>query len=142
MTEIVRTDVLLALVAFFCLGFTDFIRKKGTVEGANPVGYIFVETAVLLTITIFVAIFLEGGLPQVGKGSIPYALFSGVTIAIALVALMFGLRVGEGSVVIPISRLGLALATLLSLFLLSEPVTWTKALGIAMAVGAIFLLSR
>uniref|UniRef100_A0A7C5Q912 EamA domain-containing protein n=1 Tax=Caldiarchaeum subterraneum TaxID=311458 RepID=A0A7C5Q912_CALS0 len=142
MSQTFRIDVLLSLVAFVCLGLTDFIRKKGTVEGANPVGYLFVETAVLLAIVPAAALLLEGGVPQVGRGVIPYALASGVTIAVALIAMMSGLRVGEGSVVIPISRLGLALATLLSLFLLSEQITWTKALGIAMAVAAVFLLSR
>jgi uncharacterized membrane protein len=44
--------------------------------------------------------------------------------------------------VIPISRLGLALATILSLLVLNETITLTKALGIAFAVVAVLLLSR
>jgi transporter family protein len=67
---------------------------------------------------------------------------SGITIAVALMALMIGLKTGEGSVVIPISRLGLALATILSLLVLNETITLTKALGIASAVVAVLLLSR
>ncbi|MEM4151214.1 MAG: EamA family transporter, partial [Nitrososphaerota archaeon] len=63
-------------------------------------------------------------------------------ISVALIALMTGLQIGEGSVVIPISRPGLALAAFLSLLFLGETVTWTKALGIAMAIGAVILLSR
>ncbi|MEM0443818.1 MAG: EamA family transporter [Candidatus Caldarchaeum sp.] len=140
MTE--RADVLLAMVAFVCIGVTDFLRKKGSVEGANPLGYLLLETVVMLAIIPVAALLLGGRIPPPGPGSIPYALMSGATIAVALIALMTGLSVGEGSVVIPISRLGLALATVLSLFLLNETFTWTKALGVLLAVAAVFLLSR
>ncbi|MCS6770185.1 MAG: EamA family transporter [Candidatus Caldarchaeum sp.] len=140
---VARGEVVLALVAFVCLGLTDFLRKKGSVEGANPVGYLLLETVVMLAVIPAAALLLEGRIPEIaGRGSIPYALISGVTIAVALIALMMGLSVGEGSVVIPISRLGLALAAVLSLSLLGETLTWTKALGLVFAVAAVFLLSR
>ncbi|GBC71965.1 hypothetical protein HRbin02_01754 [Candidatus Calditenuaceae archaeon HR02] len=139
---IARIDIVLALVAFLCLGLTDFIRRKGMLEGGSPTGYLLVETLVLLAFLPVATLLLEGGMPEMGRGIIPYALISGVTISIALIALMTGLRIGEGSIVIPISRLGLALAAFLSLFLLGESVTWTKILGIAMGVGAVILLSH
>jgi len=142
MTQFIRVEIALALVAFLCLGLTDFLRKKGAVEGAHPLGYLIVETVVLLSIIPLAAVFLEGRIPDMGRGSIPYALMSGVTIAVALIALMTGLKTGEGSVVIPISRLGLALATLLNLLVLNETITLTKALGIGFAVVAVLLLSR
>jgi bacterial/archaeal transporter family protein len=142
MTQFIRAEVALALVAFLCLGLTDFLRKKGSVEGAHPLGYLLVETVVLLSIIPLAALLLEGHIPEIGRGTMPYALMSGITIAVALMALMTGLKTGEGSVVIPISRLGLALATILSLLVLNETITLTKALGIASAVVAVLLLSR
>ncbi|MEM0445002.1 MAG: EamA family transporter [Nitrososphaerota archaeon] len=140
--DFARLDLTLALIAFLCLGLTDFVRRKGMIEGGSPTGYLLVETLVLLAILPVAALSLEGRAPEISAGFLPYALISGVTISIALLALMTGLRIGEGSVVIPISRLGLALAAFLSILLLGESVTWTKALGIAMAIGAVILLSR
>lgn len=137
-----RLELVLALVAFVCFGLTDFFRKKGAASGANPVGYLLVETVVLLAVVPFVGLLLYGRIPDVSRGTFPFALLSGITIMVALVALMTGLASGEGSVVIPVSRLGLALASLLSLVFLSESVTWSKLAGIGLAVLAVYLLSR
>jgi transporter family protein len=140
--EAARLDIALALVAFLCLGLTDFIRRKGMIEGGSPTGYLLLETLTLLAILPVAALLIEGHMPEMGPRLIPYALISGVTISIALIALMTALRIGEGSTIIPISRLGLALAAFLSLLFLGESITWTKILGIAMAIGAVILLSR
>lgn len=140
--DFARLDITLALVAFLCLGLTDFVRRKGMIEGGSPTGYLLVETLVLLAILPMAAMLVEGHAPKISGSLFPYALISGVTISIALISLMSGLRIGEGSVVIPISRLGLALAAFLSLLFLGESITWTKMLGIAMAIGAVLLLSQ
>ncbi|MEM4179648.1 MAG: EamA family transporter [Candidatus Caldarchaeum sp.] len=142
MASPIRMEVLFALIAFLCLGLTDFFRKKGAAAGANSFSYLLVETVVLLTLLPIVAVVYSGKLTLSFSGAIPYALLSGVTITVALVAMLTGLSIGEGSLVIPISRLGLALATLLSLFFLNESITLTKVLGIGLAVAAVFLLSR
>lgn len=137
-----RLEIVFALVAFICFGLTDFLRKKGAAAGANPVGYLIVETVVLLAAVPLVGLILYGRIPDVSHGTVPYALLSGITIMVALVALMSGLSVGEGSIVIPVSRLGLALAALLSLVFLNETLTWTKMAGVGLAVLAVYLLSR
>lgn len=142
MSSPIRLEVLLALVAFLCLGLTDFLRKKGAAAGANSFSYLLVETVVLLVLLPFVATVYSGKLTLSLSGTLPYAILSGVTITVALFAMLSGLSIGEGSLVIPISRLGLALATLLSLFLLNESITLTKVLGIGLAVVAVFLLSK
>ncbi|GBC69683.1 hypothetical protein HRbin01_01385 [archaeon HR01] len=142
MSQIVRADVALALIAFLCLGLTDFIRKRGTLAGASPTTYLLVETAILLAILPLMALITERGAISLDSGVLTYAPLSGITISIALLALMYGLRLGEGSTVIPLARLGLALATVLSLLLLHEQITWSKALGLALTVAAVFLLSR
>ncbi len=142
MSQVLRLDITLALVAFLCLGLTDFIRKRGSLAGASPVGYLVLETIVLLAILPVASYLLERGLPRFDTGTLTYAPISGVTIAIALLALLYALNLGEGSQVIPIARLGLALATILSLLLLNESITWTKVVGIVLAVAAVFMLSR
>ncbi|MEM1952831.1 MAG: EamA family transporter [Candidatus Caldarchaeum sp.] len=137
-----RLELVFAVVAFVCFGLTDFLRKKGAAAGANPVGYLIVETLILLALVPLAGLVLYGRVPDIFHGTAPYALLSGLTIMVALVAMMSGLSVGEGSVVIPVSRLGLALATLLSLVLLNESLTWSKIAGIGLAVFAVYLLSK
>jgi transporter family protein len=136
-----RPDLLFALIAFVGIGLTDFVRKKGSLEGAQPSQYLLVETLVLLGFVGAFALLTSGPSLGIGGPVLTFAPISAVTIGIGLLALLYGLQHGQGSVVIPISRLGLSLATFLSIFLLGEPLTVTKALGIALAVAAVVLLS-
>jgi len=141
MVQFIRVEVALALLAFLCIGMTDFVRKKASLEGAHPLGYLLVESFVVIAVISVASFLFERGEPQLWRASIPYALLSGLTISLGLIALMSGLRIGQGSVVIPISRLGLALAAIMSLFFVGEAVTLTKILGVAFAVMAVILLS-
>jgi transporter family protein len=137
----VRVEVALALLAFVCIGLTDFVRKKASLEGAHPLGYLLVESLVVMAVLSLSSLVFEGFGKRLWDASIPYALLSGLAISLGLIALMSGLRIGQGSVVIPISRLGLALAATLSILFFGETVTWTKILGVAFAVVAVLLLS-
>lgn len=130
-----------ALVAFVGIGLTDFIRKKGSLEGAQPAQYLLLETLVLLGFVGAFALITTGPDLRPNGPVMVYAPLSAFTIGVGLLALLHGLQHGQGSVVIPISRLGLSLASVLSVLLLGEPVTLTKALGIALAVAAVLLLS-
>ncbi len=141
MVQPVRVEVALALLAFVCIGLTDFVRKRASLEGAHPLGYLLVESVVVIAVLSLSSLVFEGYSKRLWDATVPYALLSGLAISLGLIALMSGLRIGQGSVVIPISRLGLALAATLSLLFLGETVTWTKILGVAFAVVAVLLLS-
>ena len=56
-----------------------------------------------------------------------------------LVALRLG---GQGSIVFPISGLGVIVAVTLAFVVYREPVTVTKLLGLGLGVSSIVLLSR
>ncbi|MEM2521347.1 MAG: hypothetical protein QXN09_06615, partial [Candidatus Caldarchaeum sp.] len=62
MASPIRMEVLFALIAFLCLGLTDFFRKKGAAAGANSFSYLLVETVVLLTLLPIVAVVYSGKL--------------------------------------------------------------------------------
>ncbi|MEM0375479.1 MAG: EamA family transporter [Nitrososphaerota archaeon] len=141
MEQGLRPDLMFALVAFVGIGLTDFIRKKGSVEGAQPAQYLLLETLILLGFVGAFALLTTGPDFMPNRAAAMYAPISAITIGVGLLALLHGLQHGQGSVVIPISRLGLSLASILSILLLGEPVTLTKALGIALAAVAVLLLS-
>jgi transporter family protein len=68
-------------------------------------------------------------------------LGAGLAGAVGFVYFFIALSRGPASTVIPITSLYVAVASMLALLLLSEPITLKKALGIACAVVAVILLS-
>lgn len=142
MVQLFRFEVLLALLAFLGIGLSDFIRKRGVSLGGSPVGYLFVETLVFLAVIGVLMYFLEGGRVVIDSATLTYAPLSAVAISLGIAAMLYGLKVGEASVVIPIARLGLAIPVLLGIIILREALTPTKAAGLILAVISVYLLSR
>ena len=142
MSQLIRAEVLFALAAFIGIGLSDFIRKKGVSLGGSPVSYLFVETLVLLAVVGVLAYFLDGGRITVDAGTLTYAPLSAAAISLGITAMLYGLKIGEASVVIPIARLGLALPVLLGIIILREALTPAKAAGLILATIAVYLLSR
>lgn len=136
-----KAEVGFALAAFILIGLSDFFRKKGMMLAPSPASYYLVETFVALAAAITLNYFLEGWRISLTGDALIYPLLSGISIALGIVLMMYGLRAGEASVVIPIARLSLALTALLGIFILGEAVTLKKMAGIALAVTAIYLLS-
>jgi transporter family protein len=62
--------------------------------------------------------------------------------SLAFVALLYALQRGEASVVVPIAQLSFLVTVLLATFILKEPLTGSKVLGLLLAVGAILVFSR
>ena len=74
--------------------------------------------------------------------SMLYMLIASVTLTIGIVAYYLALNRGPASVVTPIFAMNFAVASVLGIFLLNESVSVQKIAGIALACGAIFLLTR
>ena len=66
----------------------------------------------------------------------------GVATGLGSVAYYTGLQSGSVSVVSTVTALYFVVAVLLGVFLLGEPFSATKALGVALAIGAVVLLSQ
>ncbi|WP_136589533.1 EamA family transporter [Salinigranum halophilum] len=71
-----------------------------------------------------------------------YAVAGGVATGLGSVAYYTGLQSGSVSVVSTVTALYFVVAVLLGVFLLGEPFSATKALGVALAIGAVVLLSQ
>jgi Integral membrane protein DUF6. len=54
-----------------------------------------------------------------------------------MVAMLYGLRTGEATTVVPIARLSLALTVFLSIAFLGDAVTLKRIVGIVLAIAAI-----
>jgi len=71
-----------------------------------------------------------------------YAYAAGITLTIAVGSLFKGLSLGPASVVVPIYGMFILGAALLGIVILKEPLTGSKAGGLALAVIGIILVAR
>ncbi|TKJ39137.1 hypothetical protein CEE37_12010 [candidate division LCP-89 bacterium B3_LCP] len=124
-----------SLLALFFWGLWGFLTKLGA------------EKVPWQTMMIFFAVCtLAGGLatgPVKMKMDVWHLIGLGAGIAGALGFIYFFLAIsrGEASVVIPITSLYVAVASVLAFIILSEPITLKKMLGILCAVIAVVLLA-
>ncbi len=137
----IERSVVFGLVTLVAIGLTDFVRKIAVSSGAPPASYLFVESFALAVVILGVAMAAEGGI-HVAAPAMWLALVSGLLVAVAIGSLLYGLRLGEASIVVPLGRLGLFVTALLAIIFLKESLTATKLLGIICAVLAVILLSR
>jgi uncharacterized membrane protein len=78
----------------------------------------------------------------VDSPGLTYAVAGGVATGLGSVAYYTGLQSGSVSVVSTVTALYFVVAVLLGVVLLEESFTVTKALGVALAIGAVVLLAQ
>lgn len=78
---------------------------------------------------------------EVGFQGASYALVAGVLGAFALIFFNMAIKEGNAIVVVPVTSLYPVVTVVLSYLILSEKLTFTKGLGIILALIAIVLVS-
>jgi transporter family protein len=108
------------------------------------------ETAVIFTNGILVLSAIVWGLVRgfnitsglgMNQGTLLIGV-AGLLISVSIISYYKALSDGPASTVVPIFAMSLAIAAVAGLILLSEPVKLTRLLGLPMAAGAVFLLTR
>ena len=108
------------------------------------------ESAVFITNVMLVLIALAWGLHRGVRLLDSLALdqptlllfLSGIVLSISVICFYTALSRGPITVVLPLYGMNIAIATLLGVLVLGEPMTLPRASGLVMAGGAIFLLTR
>jgi transporter family protein len=67
---------------------------------------------------------------------------SGLLLSVSIISFYMALSRGPASIVVPIFGMNIAIVSILGFMVLGEPVNASRVLGIAMAGGSIFLLTR
>ena len=137
------SHVALAVLAMAAYGTTALLLKMG-LRTIPP------ETAAVVTNLMLVgaAIGLAMYRGQTVIGQLSWGwnsgmiVLSGITLSVAILSYYLALSRGPASIVMPIFGMSMAFVAVGGIIFLGEGVKATKVVGILMAAGAIFLLTR
>lgn len=124
-----------SLLALLCWGIWGFLAKLVAGNVTWQTQMIFSALGTLLVVS-----FAKPTVPAF-DGYHMIGIASGLLAGLASLFFYRAIARGEASVVIPLTSLYVALATVLGFVVLSEPVTVKKVLGLILAVVAMFLLA-
>jgi transporter family protein len=131
-----------ALVSAAAAAVTAILAKIG-VQGVPSTLATAIRTGVVL-IFAWLMVVQAGELrlvTAISRRSFLFLGLSGIATGISWLAYFRALQLGPASRVAPIDKLSLPLTVILAMLILSEKVTWTLALGIAlMTIGALVTL--
>lgn len=80
------------------------------------------------------------GISSLTKQNWIFLILSGCATGLSWIFYFRALQLGEVSKVAPIDKLSVALAIVLSVIFLHEPITWKAGIGAAMIIGGTFVL--
>jgi len=131
-----------ALISAVAAAATAILAKIG-VQGVPSTLATAIRTGVVLVFA-WVMVALAGELrlvTSISRRSLLFLGLSGIATGMSWLAYFRALQLGPASRVAPIDKLSLPLTVLRALLVLSEKVTWTVALGVAlMTIGALITL--
>ncbi len=137
-----NVPIMLALLALVTGGTLSFFWK---VAGANQTytpSYMLVETVVFAVVAV--AIHVAQGHPfDLSYKMSGLASLGGVLAAITVFSIMLAFRMGgQGSIIFPITGLGVLVSVMLTVVVYHEHLTPTRLLGLGLGVSSIIVLSR
>jgi drug/metabolite transporter (DMT)-like permease len=132
----------LALVALATLAFgtSNFFHTVGLRHGALPETLAVAQAALFTPLATVVVYVVDRKLrppPVTFKYSAPAA----IVLLGATICLLRSVAGGEASVLVPIAQMGFVVAALLGIFVLREPVTVRKMIGLITALAALAALA-
>ena len=136
------TPIIYALIALMFGGLMMFFWQLGISRGANVTSFMIAD-GVAFTLFGIVVLFIQKQPWSLSPRLMGLGLIAGSAAAISWYSAMYALKLGaEGSLVFPISSLGVLVAVVLAFLVFREPVTFTKLVGLGLGVSSIIVLSR
>jgi drug/metabolite transporter (DMT)-like permease len=126
-----------ALVAMICYGVGDFIYKRSAADEVEPLHFLTAQAWVFCPLSLAYA--AATGTLVIVPGAL-WGGLAGLFILIGFTAFLRSLANGPVSVAAPIFRLSFLITATLAVVVLAEPITAAKLTGLALALGAIWLL--
>ena len=130
-------QVALATLAF---GASNFFHTVGLRHGAVPETLAVAQAALFMPLATVVVYFVDRKLLPLPV-TFKYSAAAAIALLGATIFLLRSVAGGQASVLVPITQMGFIVAALLGIFVLREPVTIRKAIGLASALAALGVLA-
>jgi len=130
-----------ALLSAFFAALTAIFAKIG-IKGVDTDLATAIRTAVILIIAWGIA-FARGATTGIGsltKINWTFLVLSGCATGLSWICYFKALQLGEVSQVAPVDKLSVAIAIVLAVVFLGEPLTWKMGIGAAMIIGGSLVL--
>jgi uncharacterized membrane protein len=135
-----RHSLWLVALATLAFGTSNFFHTMGLRHGALPETLAVAQAALFMPLATVVVYVVDRKLrppPVTFKYSAPAA----IVLLGATISLLRSVTGGEASVLVPIAQMGFVVAALLGIFVLREPVTVRKMIGLLTALAALAALA-
>ena len=132
--------VFLVIMASILRGLMGFFYKVGTMHGVDVNAFLFINALFWVFGGLIYSVIFEEGI-RINRSVILYGIISGLLVVGIASFLFLSVKAGEAIVAVPIAQLSFMVTAVLSVWLLKEPVTPQKVLGIFCAVMTILILS-
>jgi len=128
-----------SLIAMVCWGIWGLLMKLASKYFSwNQIFIVTSIVTVMASLTVFV--FFRPVI-NVHSPGFSYALLAGLVGSVALVAFNYAIEAGKSIIVVPLSALYPVVTIILSFLVLHEEISLLKAVGIALGLAAILLVS-
>jgi uncharacterized membrane protein len=135
-----RRSLVQVVVATFAFGASNFFHTVGVRHGAVPETLAVAQMALFMPLATVVVYFADRNL-RLPPVTFKYGTAAAVVLLGATIFLLRGVAGGQASVLVPIAQMGCVVAALLGIFILREPVTVRKAIGLVSALAALAVLA-
>ncbi|MEI9807481.1 MAG: EamA family transporter [Bacteroidota bacterium] len=130
-----------ALLSAFFAALTAIFAKVG-IKGVNTDLATAIRTVVILILAWGIAFFRGGTatMNSLTKHNILFLCLSGVATGLSWIFYFKALQMGKVSQVAPVDKLSVAIAIIIAVIFLHEPLTWKMAIGAGLIIGGTFVL--
>jgi uncharacterized membrane protein len=126
--------------ATLAFGTSNFFHTIGLRHGAGPETLAVAQAALFMPLATAVVYFADRKLSPPAI-TFKYGGAAAIVLLAATIFLLHSVARGHASVLVPIAQMGFIIAALLGIFILREPVTIRKAIGLASALAALTVLA-
>ncbi|MEE9261633.1 MAG: EamA family transporter [Dehalococcoidia bacterium] len=132
-----------AIIAMVAYGIMITLLKF-SLRSIPPEAALFVTNTILVILAFLWAIYRGVKIPEHLALNQPtlLLLLAGVVLSVSIISFYMALSRGPASTVAPLFGMNIAVVSVLGFLVLKEPVNPERVIGILMAGGAIFLLTR
>jgi transporter family protein len=130
-----------ALLSAFFAALTAIFAKIG-IKGVDTDLATAIRTVVILILAWGIAFFRGGTatLHTLSRQNLLFLCLSGVATGLSWIFYFKALQLGKVSQVAPVDKMSVAIAIILSVVFLGEPLTWKTAIGALFIIGGTLIL--